>query len=115
MFGQRRVIGIPDGVAGIGRLVEATCPFLVFLAAKIGQHFHTVVHDTKADAFGHELAQRFDRFQGNGVLVDLLALLCGGGQIEQDDRYAGVDAVGCDLGAHDASAQHGHFTDRLIG
>ena len=62
-----------------------------------------------------ELAQRFDRFQGNGVLVDLLALLCGGGQIEQDDRYAGVDAMGCDLGAHDASAQYGHFTDRLIG
>ena len=62
-----------------------------------------------------ELAKRVDRLHGNGVLVDRLAFLRGRGKVEQDDRYAGVDAVGCDLGAHDASAQHGHFTDRLIG
>ena len=62
-----------------------------------------------------EFAQRVDRLQGNGVLVDLLAFLRGRGKVEQDDGHTGVDAVGSDLGAHDASAEHGHFTDRLIG
>ena len=62
-----------------------------------------------------QFAQRVDRFQRDGVFVDRLALHCGGRQVEQNDRYTCVDAVGCNLGAHDASAQHGYFTDRLIG
>jgi hypothetical protein len=56
-----------------------------------------------------QLLQVVDGAQHDAVLV---AFLCR--QVEQHDRHAGIDAVGSDLRAHDAGAEHGDFLDDEI-
>jgi hypothetical protein len=51
-----------------------------------------------------QLFEVLDRAEHDLVLRPVL-----GGQIEQDDRYLGVDAVGGDLRPHDSRAEHGDF------
>src|SRR6202012_4299111 len=53
-----------------------------------------------------QLLQVLDRLQRDAALRTFLR-----GKIEQQDRHAGIDQVRRDLGAHYASAEHGHLAN----
>jgi hypothetical protein len=98
-------VELPLHLLGNGLDDEVAVAKLVQIATVIG-HINELGTVLGGQGCRLELLQPIDGLAGNGTGGAFL-----GGKVEEDDRHAGVGAVGGDLRPHHASTQHSHLAN----